>query len=53
MPRKISPLSCLFLQIYVEYAVKNPLYQLGEPILSELFTAKLDELAKSTTFFKS
>ena len=42
-----------FFQIYVEYALKNPLYTPGEPIESEIFAAKLDELVKSASFFKS
>ncbi|KAK2573331.1 Trafficking protein particle complex subunit 1, partial [Acropora cervicornis] len=32
----------IYSRIYVEYVVKNPLCQLGEPIQSELFASKLD-----------
>jgi hypothetical protein len=39
-------------QIYVEYSVKNPLYTLGEPIESELFATKLDELVRTATFYR-
>lgn len=35
-----------FLQIYVEYVVKNPLCQMQEPIQSELFKTKLDAFVK-------
>jgi len=38
--------------VYVEYAVKNPLYRPGTPIQSELFTTRLDEFITSSTFFK-
>lgn len=43
----------IYAQIYVEYAVKNPMYQMGQPIKSELFTSKLDELVKGSALFKS
>ena len=39
------------LQIYVEYAVKNPLCDLGEPIGSELFKSKLDEYVRALPIF--
>ena len=42
---------CSF-QIYVEYAIKSPLYTLGDPIESELFGTKLDELVRASTFYK-
>ena len=38
--------------IYVEYAVKNPLYQPGTPIESDLFTEKLDQHVTASSFFK-
>ncbi|XP_015522157.1 trafficking protein particle complex subunit 1 [Neodiprion pinetum] len=41
----------LYSQIYVEYVIKNPLCQLNEPIQSELFKNKLDELVKSSPYF--
>nr|SVE93975.1 EOG090X0HJH [Scapholeberis mucronata] len=40
-------------QIYIEYCVKNPAYNYGEPIQSELFKTKLDELVKQSPIFKS
>ena len=46
-------LAKIYARIYVEYAVKNPMYAPGTPIESEAFTAKLDELVKSTALFKS
>jgi hypothetical protein len=39
-------------QIFVEYAVKSPLYTLGEPIESELFGTRLDELVRTSSFYK-
>jgi len=45
-------LAKIYAQVYVEYAVKSPLYQPGQAIESELFTTKLDELVKSTAIFK-
>ena len=41
----------IYRQIYVEYALKNPLYKMGSPIESELFTTKLDEFVKTSSFF--
>lgn len=41
----------LYFQIYVEYVVKNPLTELGEPITSELFRTKLDEYIRGLPFF--
>lgn len=39
-------------QIYVDYVSKNPMYELGTPIECELFSAKLDEYVRASTFFK-
>ena len=39
-------------QVYVEFVVKNPLYQQGTPIESQLFTTKLDEFVQTFAFFK-
>lgn len=44
-------LNQLYSQIYIEYVVKNPLCQLNEPIKSEIFKLKLDELVKSAPCF--
>ena len=41
----------VLLQIYVEYVVKNPLCELGEPVSSDLFKTKLDEYIKALHFF--
>ncbi|KAK0080908.1 hypothetical protein PV325_013129 [Microctonus aethiopoides] len=41
----------LYSQVYVEYVVKNPFSQLNEPIQSELFKLKLDELIKKSPIF--
>lgn len=43
----------IYSQIYVEYAVKNAFYKMGTPIESDLFTFKLDELVKSSSFYRS
>lgn len=40
-------------QVYLEYVVKNPLCQLNEPIQSELFKIKVDELFKKSPLFLS
>lgn len=42
-----------FSQVYLEYVVKNPLCQLNEPIQSELFKLKVDELLKKSPLFLS
>ncbi len=41
----------LSLQVFVEYVVKNPMHNLGEPIKSELFNEKLDQYVKSLPYF--
>lgn len=46
-------LKSIYGQIYVEYAVKNPMYILGQPIESELFGVKLDELVRGSPLFKA
>ncbi|XP_048005921.1 trafficking protein particle complex subunit 1 [Cydia fagiglandana] len=35
-------------EIYVQYAIRNPLCGIGEPITSELFKSKLDAFIKTT-----
>ena len=43
----------IYSKVFVEYAVKNPMYTLGEPITCELFDTRLDEFVKSfASFFK-
>ena len=39
-------------QVYVEFLVKNPLYQQGTPIESQLLTTKLDDFVQTFAFFK-
>lgn len=39
-------------KIYVEYAVKNPRYNPGEWITSELFMSQLDAFLQAKPFFK-
>ena len=39
-------------QVYVEFVVKNPLYQQGTPIESQLFTTELDKFVQTFAFFK-
>uniref|UniRef100_A0A224XZE7 Trafficking protein particle complex subunit n=1 Tax=Panstrongylus lignarius TaxID=156445 RepID=A0A224XZE7_9HEMI len=43
----------IYSQVYVEYIVMNPVCKLDEPIKSELFKEKLDELIKNSPFFVS
>ncbi|KAI8420630.1 hypothetical protein MSG28_007874 [Choristoneura fumiferana] len=38
----------IYAEIYVQYAIRNPLCGIGEPITSELFKNKLDAFIKST-----
>jgi hypothetical protein len=47
------PIFHLYPQVYVEYAVKNPMINLGEPIKNELFSTKLDSFIKSSPVFAS
>jgi len=37
----------------VEYVVKNPIYQIGQYIESELFIQKLDEIVKNSLSYTS
>ncbi|XP_051159280.1 trafficking protein particle complex subunit 1 [Leptopilina boulardi] len=41
----------IYSQVYVEYVVKNPLCHLNQPIQSELFKTKLDELIKKSPIY--
>lgn len=43
----------IYSKIYVECAVKNPLYTPGVLIESELFTSQLDQYIQSRPFFSS
>lgn len=43
----------LYREVYLEYVVKNPLCKLNEPIQSELFKLKVDELFKKSPLFLS
>jgi len=46
-------LKTIYMQVYVEYVVKNPLCVQGELISSELFAQKLDEIVKSSLSYTS
>jgi hypothetical protein len=37
---------------YVEYAVKNPVYKMGDSITGDIFAAKVDEIVKSSSIFR-
>ena len=41
------------LQIYVDYVIRNPLYEPGDVITSELFENKLDEYIRNLPIFAS
>ncbi|KAL1123375.1 hypothetical protein AAG570_002460 [Ranatra chinensis] len=43
----------IYCDVYVEYIVKNPVCNLQEPIKSELFKDKLDELIKHSPMFST
>ncbi|KAJ1621266.1 trafficking protein particle complex subunit 1 [Pavlovales sp. CCMP2436] len=43
----------IYSNVYVEFASKNPLYKLGEPLNNELFVAALDKYARSLPAFTS
>ncbi|XP_028170035.1 trafficking protein particle complex subunit 1 [Ostrinia furnacalis] len=38
----------IYAEVYVKYAIRNPLCVIGEPITSELFKSKLDAFIKQT-----
>ena len=40
-------LKAVYGQVYVEFALKNPMYVPGEAIASDLFTSKLDQVRTS------
>lgn len=40
----------IYARIFVEYVVRNPLVIPGEPVKSELFTAKLDDYVQNLSF---
>lgn len=41
----------LYAKVYVEYAVRNPLWEPGTPITSDLFKVKLDEFIRQSPLF--
>jgi trafficking protein particle complex subunit 1 len=41
----------LYSKVWIEYAVRNPLWQPGTPITSELFKVKLDEFVRQSPLF--
>ena len=46
--------SCpLLSQIYIEYAVKNPCYELGESIQLDMFKDKLDAYVRKLSYFRA
>jgi hypothetical protein len=41
----------LYAKVFVEYAVRNPLWTPGTPIQSSLFKSKLDEFIKNSPIY--
>lgn len=41
----------IYTHVYVEYVVKNPTWERGEPIASDLFKCKLDEFVRESPLF--
>eukprot|EP00038_Savillea_parva_P026146 m.51756 g.51756 ORF g.51756 m.51756 type:complete len:141 (-) comp7331_c0_seq1:2048-2470(-) len=39
-------------KLYIEYAVKNPCYELGEPINLDKFKDKLDEYVRGLSYYR-
>ena len=42
----------IYAHIFVEYVVRNPVVLPGDPVKSELFSAKLDEYVQNLSYFK-
>jgi len=42
----------IYAKFYVKYVSKNPTYNLGDPITSEIFREKLDQYVRSLPFFR-
>jgi hypothetical protein len=40
-------------QIYIEFAVKNPCYELGESIQLDMFKEKLDAYVRKLSYFRA
>lgn len=38
-------------QCYVEHVVKDPLYEVGQPVTSPLFTAEVDARVRAARYF--
>lgn len=47
----VEKLREIYADIYVQYVVRNPLYIHGSPIISDVFTAKLDAYIQSLPCF--
>lgn len=44
-------LHTIYSNFYVEYVIRNPVCELGQPITSELFQTKLDEYVRGLSIF--
>uniref|UniRef100_A0A182YSG1 Trafficking protein particle complex subunit n=1 Tax=Anopheles stephensi TaxID=30069 RepID=A0A182YSG1_ANOST len=42
-----------YLEIWVEYVVRNPLWTIGTPVTSDIFKAKLDDFVKQSPLYGS
>lgn len=41
----------LYAKVFVEYAVRNPLWMPGTPVTSDLFKVKLDEFVRQSAIY--
>lgn len=50
-PDIVDRLRDIYADIFVEYVIRNPLYVTGTPIVSDLFTSKLDAFVQALSCF--
>ncbi|XP_030193376.1 trafficking protein particle complex subunit 1 isoform X1 [Gadus morhua] len=51
VPNARETLHQIYSTLYVDYIVKNPLCSLGDPLQSDLFSARLDTFIKNLPYF--